>query len=170
MFLAASRAGTLSGISRRALAAIIAVSTLLPGAAFAADALKEIRLDWATYDPVSMVLKQKGSLEKQFARDGISMVWVQSAGSNKALEFFNAGSIDFGSTAGFSAEIKPGEIVTIIGGSGYGKSTVLRASPASTAPAQAPLFENFKRHVLTSLDRNVPDADPKTVAGEAMWW
>jgi len=21
-----------------------------------------------------------------------------------------------------------------------------------------------------SLDRNVPDADPKTVAGEAMWW
>jgi len=21
-----------------------------------------------------------------------------------------------------------------------------------------------------SLDRNVPDADPKAVAGEAMWW
>src|SRR5438094_432881 len=38
----------------------------------------------------------------------------------------------------------------------------------------SPLFENFKRHVLTaldrSLDRNVPDADPKTMAGEAMWW
>ena len=49
----------MSRISRRALAAIIAVSTLLPGAAFAADALKEIRIDWATYNPVSMVLKQK---------------------------------------------------------------------------------------------------------------
>ena len=90
-------------ISRRAMAAIIAVSTLLPGAAFAADALKEIRIDWATYNPVSMVLKQKGLLEKEFAKDGISIVWVQSAGSNKALEFLNAGSIDFGSTAGSAA-------------------------------------------------------------------
>ena len=93
----------MSRISRRAMAAIIAVSTLLPGAAFAADALKEIRIDWATYNPVSMVLKQKGLLEKEFARDGISVVWVQSAGSNKALEFLNAGSIDFGSTAGSAA-------------------------------------------------------------------
>ena len=90
-------------ISRRAMAAIIAVSTLLPGAAFAADPLKEIRIDWATYNPVSMVLKQKGLLEKEFAKDGISVVWVQSAGSNKALEFLNAGSIDFGSTAGSAA-------------------------------------------------------------------
>src|SRR3977135_959755 len=90
-------------ISRRALAAIIAVSTLLPGSASAADALKEIRIDWATYNPVSMILKQKGLLEKEFAKDGISVVWVQSAGSNKALEFLNAGSIDFGSPAGSAA-------------------------------------------------------------------
>jgi sulfonate transport system substrate-binding protein len=90
-------------ISRRAIAAFIAVSAWLPGAAFAADALKEIHIDWATYNPVSMVLKQKGLLEKEFAKDGISIVWVQSAGSNKALEFLNAGSIDFGSTAGSAA-------------------------------------------------------------------
>src|SRR5450755_4349408 len=90
-------------ISRRALAAVIAVSTLMPGTAFAADALKEIHIDWATYNPVSMVLKQKGLLEKEFAKDGIGIVWVQSAGSNKALEFLNAGSIDFGSTAGSAA-------------------------------------------------------------------
>src|SRR5512144_1198917 len=93
----------MSRISRRALAAIIAVSTLLPGAAFAGDALKEIRIDWATYNPVSMVLKQKGLLEKEFAKDGISIVWVQTLGSNKALEFLNAGSIDLGSTAGAAA-------------------------------------------------------------------
>ncbi len=93
----------MSRISRRAIAAMLAVSTLLPGAAFAADPLKEIRIDWATYNPVSMVLKQKGLLEKEFAKDGISIVWVQSAGSNKALEFLNAGSIDFGSTAGSAA-------------------------------------------------------------------
>jgi sulfonate transport system substrate-binding protein len=90
-------------ISRRVLAALIAVSTLLPGSAYAADALKEIHIDWATYNPVSMVLKQKGLLEKEFAKDGIAIVWVQSAGSNKALEFLNAGSIDFGSTAGSAA-------------------------------------------------------------------
>jgi sulfonate transport system substrate-binding protein len=82
---------------------MIAGSMLMPGAAFAADALKEIHIDWATYNPVSMILKQKGLLEKEFAKDGINIVWVQSAGSNKALEFLNAGSIDFGSTAGSAA-------------------------------------------------------------------
>jgi sulfonate transport system substrate-binding protein len=90
-------------ISRRALAAIIALAALIPGDAPAADALKEIRLDWATYNPVSMILKQRGLLEKEFSKDGIGIVWVQSAGSNKALEFLNAGSIDFGSTAGSAA-------------------------------------------------------------------
>src|ERR1700674_1055769 len=93
----------MSRISRRALAAIIAASMLVPGGAFAADALKEIHIDWATYNPVSMILKQKGMLEKEFAKDGIRIVWVQSAGSNKALEYLNAGSIDFGSTAGSAA-------------------------------------------------------------------
>jgi sulfonate transport system substrate-binding protein len=93
----------MSNMSRRALAALIAVAALTPGIARAADALKEIHIDWATYNPVSMVLKQKGLLEKEFAKDGISIVWVQSAGSNKALEFLNAGSIDFGSTAGSAA-------------------------------------------------------------------
>src|ERR1700685_2255490 len=90
-------------LSRRALAAVIAIFASMPGIATAADALKEIHIDWATYNPVSMVLKQKGLLEKEFAKDGVSIVWVQSAGSNKALEFLNAGSIDFGSTAGSAA-------------------------------------------------------------------
>src|SRR6201991_2057107 len=90
-------------LSRRAFAAIFAVSALLPGAAFAADPLKEIRIDWATYNPVSMILKQKGLLEKEFAKDGISVVWVRSAGSNKALEFLNAGSLGLGSPAGSAA-------------------------------------------------------------------
>src|SRR6201995_2158470 len=80
--------------------AFAAFGFAMSGGAFAADTLKEIHIDWATYNPVSVVLKQKGFLEKEFARDGISVVWVQSAGSNKALEFLNAGSIDFGSTAG----------------------------------------------------------------------
>jgi len=61
---------------------------------------EEIRIDWATYNPVSLILKDQGLLEKEFAKDGIKIRWVMSAGSNKALEFLNAGSLDFGSTAG----------------------------------------------------------------------
>ena len=94
----------MSLISRRTLIASAALVGMLPATAlFAADKPKEIRIDWATYNPVSMVLKEKGLLEKEFAKDGISVVWVQSAGSNKALEFLNAGSIDFGSSAGAAA-------------------------------------------------------------------
>jgi sulfonate transport system substrate-binding protein len=88
---------------RIGLAAIAAVTFVLPAGAPAAEALKDIRIDWATYNPVSMLLKQKGLLEQEFAKDGITITWVQSAGSNKALEFLNAGSIDFGSTAGSAA-------------------------------------------------------------------
>ena len=83
---------------------ILSLAILLnPVTAFAADTPKQIVIDWATYNPVSVVLKDKGFLEKEFEKDGIKIVWVQSAGSNKALEFLNAGSIDFGSTAGSAA-------------------------------------------------------------------
>ena len=91
-------------------AAFASLASLAPLAPFAfgrparaADKPSEIRIDWATYNPVSMVLKDKGLLEKEFAKDGIGIRWVQSLGSNKALEFLNAGSIDFGSTAGSAA-------------------------------------------------------------------
>ena len=89
--------------SRRSVLFSVLASALLSTAAFAADKPKEIRLDWATYNPVSMVLKEKGLLEKEFAKDGITIRWVQTLGSNKALEFLNASSIDFGSTAGSAA-------------------------------------------------------------------
>ncbi|MGL4974035.1 MAG: aliphatic sulfonate ABC transporter substrate-binding protein, partial [Bosea sp. (in: a-proteobacteria)] len=70
-----------------------------------AQALKEIRIDYATYNPVSLVLKEQGLLEKVLAPEGLTVRWVQSAGANKALEFLNAGSLDFGSTAGAAALI-----------------------------------------------------------------
>jgi sulfonate transport system substrate-binding protein len=64
-------------------------------------AVDEITVDWAYYNPVSLVLRDKGWLEEEL--DGIEVNWVQSAGSNKAIEFLNARSIDFGSTAGAAA-------------------------------------------------------------------
>src|ERR1041385_6421676 len=91
-------------LSRRAVLASALLVGLLPSSAlFVADKPAAITIDWATYNPVSMVLKQKGLLEKEFAKDGIAIRWVQTLGSNKALEFLNAGSIDFGSTAGSAA-------------------------------------------------------------------
>src|SRR3954464_15826352 len=92
----------MTALSRLCLVA--AALLLAPGASvYAADKPKEIRIDWATYNPVSMVLKEKQLLEKEFAKNGIAIVWVQTLGSNKALEFLNAGSIDLGSTAGAAA-------------------------------------------------------------------
>jgi sulfonate transport system substrate-binding protein len=88
---------------RRLLSAIVCAACLPAPAALAAGQPKEIRIDWATYNPVSMTLKDKGWLEKEFAKDGIAIRWVQSLGSNKALEFLNAGAIDLGSTAGSAA-------------------------------------------------------------------
>ena len=38
----------------------------------------------------------------------------------------------------------------------------------------SPLFESFKRRILTSLDRSldnaIPDTAPKSAGGDAMWW
>lgn len=97
-----------SMISRRAIgrAALATLATpLLPTPSARAAKIEEIRIDWATYNPVSLILRDQKLLENAFAKDGIGVRWVQSAGSNKALEFLNAGSLDFGSTAGAAALI-----------------------------------------------------------------
>ncbi len=91
-------------LSRRSLAGLAAALLSLSVAPVLA-APNEIRVDWATYNPLSLVLKEKKLLEKEFGGDKIAVRWVFSAGSNKALEFLNAGSIDIGSTAGAAALI-----------------------------------------------------------------
>jgi sulfonate transport system substrate-binding protein len=96
---------TISTTRRFVLAGLAAASVAFSATNASAQAPKEIRVDFATYNPVSLVLKERGILEKALASEGISVRWVQSAGSNKALEFLNAGSLDFGSTAGAAALI-----------------------------------------------------------------
>src|SRR5689334_16770174 len=68
---------------RSAFVFAAAVATGLPAAA--QTPVKEIRIDYATYNPVSLLLKERGLLEKEFARDGVAVRWVLSLGSNKAL-------------------------------------------------------------------------------------
>ena len=90
-------------ISRRNLISLVG------GVALGACAKKEkpttVRLDFATYNPVGLLLKQKGYLEQGLADDGVKVEWVKSLGSNKALEFLSSKSVDFGSTAGAAAFI-----------------------------------------------------------------
>jgi sulfonate transport system substrate-binding protein len=63
----------------------------------------EIRLDYAYYNPSSLVLKKFGWLEEEFKAEGITITWLHSAGSNKANEFLRSDAVDFGSTAGAAA-------------------------------------------------------------------
>src|SRR5499426_2497699 len=87
----------------RVFAPALLVALLPSATVFAAEKPKEIYVDWATYNPVSMLLKDKGFLEKEFAKDGIKVNWVKTVSSSNALQFLNAGSINFGSTAGSAA-------------------------------------------------------------------
>jgi sulfonate transport system substrate-binding protein len=89
-------------MNRRTFLHLLAIGSVLAAPAFAANP-DEIRLDYAYYNPVSLLLKDRGWVEEEFARDGIKVRWVLSLGSNKALEFLNGASIDFGSTAGGAA-------------------------------------------------------------------
>ena len=90
---------------RRVLAGLAAATAgaLAAPALVRAQGISEIRIDYATYNPVSLLLKQKGLLEEEFAADGTTITWAKSAGSNKALEFLSGSALDFGSTAGSAA-------------------------------------------------------------------
>ena len=87
---------------RSVLGAALALALCTTGPAKAAEPT-EVRLDWATYNPLSLLLKERGYVEEALKPKGIKVRWVQSLGSNKALEFLNAGAIDIGSTAGAAA-------------------------------------------------------------------
>jgi len=92
------------GATRRSvLAAAVLAAAAVIGAGPAHAQPDTIVLDWAYYNPVSLLLREKGWVEEEFAADGIAIEWVQSHGSNKAIEFLNSGSLDFGSTAGSAA-------------------------------------------------------------------
>jgi len=74
-------------------------------AAVTEPALKELRLDYANWSPLSLVLRQQKFLEEEFAKDKTEIVWTFSQGSNKSMEFLRSNSTDIGSSAGIAALI-----------------------------------------------------------------
>ncbi len=95
-------------LTRKVVAAIALTFLVLLGTSCnrsKEEKLQVVRLDYAYYSPISLVLKQQHIVEDDFAKDGIRVEWTQSLGSNKALELLNSKSVDFGSTAGAAALI-----------------------------------------------------------------
>jgi sulfonate transport system substrate-binding protein len=64
---------------------------------------KVLKLDYAYWNPLSLVIKDQGWLEEELLADGYTVEWVLSAGSSKAIENLNAEAIDLGSSAGAAA-------------------------------------------------------------------
>lgn len=91
----------LSGLSL----VVTAFATVFTATAEADDTLDTLSVDYAYYNPVSLLLKNKGWLEEAFEDEGVEIRWTLSLGSNKALEFLRGGSLDFGSTAGAASVI-----------------------------------------------------------------
>lgn len=87
-----------------AAAGALALTAWPRGVTLAADDKPgKIRLDYAYYNPSSLVLKKFGWLEEDLKADGVAVTWTLSAGSNKANEFLRSDAVDFGSTAGSAA-------------------------------------------------------------------
>lgn len=99
-----SRRGWLRGALSAGVALVGTVSVAAATSALAqANGPTTVRLDYAYYNPLSLVLRERGILESELKKKNIKVEWVLSQGSNKALEFLGARSIDFGSTAGAAA-------------------------------------------------------------------
>jgi sulfonate transport system substrate-binding protein len=81
---------------------IALVSLLLSSVSLAAP-LDELRIDHATYNPSSLVLKKFGWLEEALGKESTKVTWLYSEGSNKANELLSSGSADLASTAGAAA-------------------------------------------------------------------
>ena len=84
--------------------AIVRAAVCAPASSAApTSTLDVLRLDYAYYNPVSLVLRRQQWIEQEFARDGTRVEWVLSLGSNKANEHTASGAVQFGSTAGSAA-------------------------------------------------------------------
>jgi sulfonate transport system substrate-binding protein len=80
----------------------LCLAILAPVAQLRAASFDSLGISYAYYDPLSLVLKEKGYLQAALG-PGVRISWVLSQGSNKALEFLRGNSIQFGQTAGSAA-------------------------------------------------------------------
>jgi sulfonate transport system substrate-binding protein len=126
----------------RILLPVIAVAALLTGCVAGEDSPSpkagvQLRLDYAYYNPASLVLREQKWLESELAGKGVTVSWQLSAGSNKANENLRAGVVDFGSTAGAAALVArangaPIKTVAVLGQPEWAAVVVAKGSPVTT--------------------------------------
>ena len=87
-------------LSAAILAGALALTSCAGENAEAETAAETLSIDYATYNPLSLIIKDQGWLEEELDGD---VEWVYSAGSNRANENLRAEAIDVGSTAGSAA-------------------------------------------------------------------
>jgi sulfonate transport system substrate-binding protein len=80
-----------------ALGATLVTALVPPVAAEAGARPTTVRIGYQKIGDL-LLLKGQGLLEKRFARDGITVQWVQFQSGPPLLEALNAGSVDFGYT------------------------------------------------------------------------
>jgi len=64
---------------------------------------RTVTVDYAYYNPVSLVLREKGWMAEAFDGTDVEIEWVLSLGSNQANEYSQGGQAEVASTAGVAA-------------------------------------------------------------------
>ena len=90
-------------VSRRTFLSVAAAGSLAALGRGVATASTSLGVDYAYYNPPSLILKEYGWLDSALAKHDVSVNWVLSLGSNKANQFLTSNSVSFGSTAGSAA-------------------------------------------------------------------
>lgn len=86
-------------LATMAMTAAVVTAASACGSSSGTATAKDIHLDYAYYNPLSLVIRDQHLLEKQ----GYNVTWVLSQGSNKANEGLRSKALDFGSTGGSPA-------------------------------------------------------------------
>ena len=86
-----------------AFVSALTLSACASGEGGSSEDSSTLSLDYAYYNPLSLVVRDQGCVEAAVADQGTTVEWILSTGSNKANENLNAGVLDIGSTSGAAA-------------------------------------------------------------------
>ena len=88
-------AGAMAMLATGCIAGENAGNTTDSAAATGEWSTDQLTLDWATYNPLSLVLRDQGLIEDALG-DDVTVEWVQSTGSNTANERLGRHRVDGG--------------------------------------------------------------------------
>ncbi|NTW52805.1 MAG: aliphatic sulfonate ABC transporter substrate-binding protein [Chlorobiaceae bacterium] len=90
-------------IIRRIICICMLLRMIFNADAYAASVPAELRVDYADFNPLSLVVKKFNWLDKEFKADTVRIHWKFSPGSDVALKNLQADSLDIASSASLSS-------------------------------------------------------------------